>query len=124
MQSPDGKTIELNTEYTGDSWNRFNPMPVTLTYTDKHNRLVLGDFNKNGGEIYMSSLPIFGVGYTRSILTNNANQPLFEMDGFFGESRRPYLVGDRHPYVYKTYIEDGEAQAQRIAYGGSVKWPL
>lgn len=122
MQSPDGKTIELNTEYTGDSWNRFNPMPVTLTYTDKHNRLVLGDFNKNGGEIYMSSLPIFGVGYTRSILTNNANQPLFEMDGFFGESRRPYLVGDRHPYVYKTYIEDGEAQAQRIAYGGSVKW--
>ena len=122
MQSPDGKTIELNTEYTGDSWNRFNPKPVTLTYTDKHNRLILGDFSKNGGEIYMSSLPIFGIGYTRSLLTNNANQPLFELDGFFGESRKPYLIDDRHPYVYKNYIEDGEAQAQRIAYGGSVKW--
>ena len=122
MRSPDGKTIELNTEYTGDSWNRFEPDPITLTYTDKYNRLVLGDFNKSGGEIYMASLPIFGVGYTRSLLTNNANQPLFELDGFFGESRKPYLLGDRHPYIYKNYIDDGEAQAQRIAYGGSVKW--
>ena len=122
MQSPDGKTIEFNTEYTGDSWNRFEPKPVTLTYTDKSNRLVLGDFYKNGGEIYMSSLPIFGVGYTRSLFTNNANQPLFELDGFFGENREPYLVGERHPYIYKNYIEDGEAQAQRLAYGGSLKW--
>ena len=122
MRSQDGKTVEFNAEYTGDSWNRFNPELVNLAYTDDHHHLVLGDFNKRGGEIYMSSLPVFGTDYTLSLLQNNANRPLFEFGGFFGENRKPYLLGDRHPYIYKDYIEDGEAQAQRLAYGGSVKW--
>lgn len=122
MQSTDGKSIEFNTDLTTDSWNHFSPNPVTIRYTDAQNKLVFGDFNLFAGDIYMSSLPIFGIGYTRFLLTNNANQPLVEISGFFGESRKPYLIGDRHPTIYKNYIEDGEAQAQRIAYGGSVKW--
>ena len=122
MQSSDGRTIEFHTDLTSDSWNHFSPNPVTLSYTDKYNYLVLGDFNKVGGDIYMSSLPLFGAGYSLSLLKNNANLPLFELDGFFGESRKPYLLDERHPYIYKNYIEDGEAQAQRLAYGASVKW--
>ena len=122
MQSPDGKSIELSADYTGDKWNQFSPNPVTLTYTDNYNQLILGDFTKIGGETYMAGLPIFGASYTLSLLKNNVNQPLLELNGFFGENRKPYQIGDRHPDIYKNYIEDGEAQAQRLAYGGSIKW--
>lgn len=122
MQSPDGKSIEFSGDYTGDQWNRFSPIPVTLTYTDSYNKLILGDFTKTAGETYMASLPIFGAGYTLSLLKNNVNQPLLELSGFFGENRKPYLIGERHPYIYKNYIDEGEAQAQRLAYGGSIKW--
>ena len=122
MQSFDGKTIEFSTNYTGDSWDHFSPNQVTLSYTDNYSHLILGDFNKAGGNIYMEGLPVFGVGYTLSLLKNNANQPLVELDGFFGENRKPYLKGDRHPEIYKDYIEDGETRAQRLTYGGSFKW--
>ena len=122
MQSPDGKTIEFSGDYTGDQWNRFSPTPVTLTYTDSYNQIILGDFTKVGGETYMEALPIFGASYTLSLLKNNVNQPLLELNGFFGENRKPYQIGDRHPDIYKNYIEDGEAQAQRLAYGASLKW--
>ena len=122
MQSPDGSTIEFSTDLTADSWNHFAPNPVTLTYTDKHNKLVVGDFQKVGGDIYMSGIPVFGAGYTLSLLRNNADQPLLEFDGYFGEVRRPLLVGDRHPTIYNEHIDDGEAQAQRTAVGGSFKW--
>ena len=122
MRSSDGKTIEFNTDLTADSWNHFSPNPVTLSYSDNHNYAVLGDFTKMDGDIYMSSLQLFGAGYRLSLLKNNANQPLFELDGFFGEARKPYLLGERHPYIYNNYIEEGEAQAQRIAYGAAFKW--
>jgi hypothetical protein len=122
MQSADGKSIEFSGEYTGDTWNNFSPTPVTLTYTDARRQIILGDFTKIGGDIYMASLPVFGVGATGYILKNNANQPLFEIDAFVGENRKPYLIGDRHPDIYKNYIEDGETQAQRMVYGASFKW--
>lgn len=122
MQSPDGKTIEFNTDLTADSWNHFSPNPVTLTYTDKFNTLVLGDEQKVGGDIYMAGLPLFGVDYTLALFKNNADQPLFELNGFFGEAQRSIVADERHPYIYKEYAEDGSAQAQRIAYGGSLKW--
>ncbi|MBR5411652.1 MAG: right-handed parallel beta-helix repeat-containing protein [Fibrobacter sp.] len=122
MQSPDGKTIEFSGDYTGDEWNRFSPTPVTLTYTDAQRQIILGDFTKVGGEIYMAGLPVFGLGVSRYAGKNNVNQPLFEVDAYIGENRKPYLVGDRHPDIYKNYIEDGEAQAQRMVYGASVKW--
>ena len=122
MQSADGKTIEFNTDITTDSWNRFSPNPVTLTYTDAWNKVILGDHEKVGGDLYMAGMPLFGVDYTLSLLRNNDDKPLFEVNGFFGEAKRSMVPGDRHPYIYKDYIEDGTAQAQRLAYGGSFKW--
>ena len=122
MQSPDGKSIEFSGDYTGDQWNRFEPSPVTLTYTDAQRQIILGDFTRTGGDIYMAGLPVFGLGVSRYAGKNNVNQPLFEVDAYVGENRKPYLIGDRHPYIYKNYIDDGEAQAQRMVYGASVKW--
>ena len=104
MQSTDGKSIELNADISANSWNYFSPDPITLTYTDNYNKVVLGDFTKVGGDLYMASLPIFGVGYTLSLFKNNANQSVLELNGFFGENRKPYLIGDRHPDIYKNYI--------------------
>lgn len=122
MQSIDGKTIEFNTDLSIDSWNKFSPNPVSLTYTDAYNRATLGDFQLMGGDTYMAGLPIFGIDYTLSLLKNNADQPLFQLGGFFGEAQRSLVEGARHPYLYNDYIDDGELQAQRLAYGGFVKW--
>ena len=122
MQSIDGETIEFNTDLTVDSWNKFSPNPVTLTYTDAYNKAILGDFQLSEGETYMAGLPVFGANYTLSLLKNNADLPLFQLNGFFGEARRSLVEGAKHPYLYNDYIEDGELQAQRLAYGGYLKW--
>ena len=122
MQSADGKTIEFNTDMTTDSWNHFSPNPVTLRYNDQYNNAVVGDMMKSEGDIYMAGMPLFGADYTLSLLRNNADEPLFQLNGFFGEAKRSMVPDERHPYVYKNYIEDGTAQAQRLAYGGSLKW--
>ena len=122
MQSANGEIIEFSTDLTADSWNHFSPNPVTLSYTDAFNKVVLGDFQLMGGDTYLAGLPVFGADYTVSLLKNNADQPLFQLNGFFGEARRSLVGGDRHPYLYNDYIDDGELQAQRLAYGGYVKW--
>lgn len=122
MMSPDGKTIEFTMDATSDSWNHFSPNPVTLRYNDTYNSVNLGDFQMIGGDIYMSGMPLFGAEYTLSLLRNNADQPLFQLEGFFGEAKRSLVPHNRHPYLYNEYIDDGEAQAQRLAYGGFLKW--
>ena len=122
MSSSDGKSIEFNMDMTSDSWNHFSPNPVTLRYRDNYNTATVGDFQLLGGDIYMSGLPIFGGEYILSLLTNNADEPLFQVGGFFGEAKRSLVPGNRHPYLYNEYVDDGEAQAQRLAYGGFAKW--
>lgn len=122
MQGPNGQTIEFNTDMTTDSWNHFSPNPVTLRYADNYNNWTVGDFQLSSGEIYMSGLPVFGSDYTLSLWKNNADQPLFQLNGFVGEARRSLVPGERHPFMYNDYIEDGEAEAQRIVQGGSIKW--
>jgi len=122
MSSSDGKSIEFNMDMTSDSWNHFSPNPVTLRYKDNYSTATVGDFQMVGGDIYMSGLPIFGGEYILSLLKNNADEPLFQVGGFFGEAKRSLVPGARHPYLYNEYIDDGEAQAQRIAYGGFAKW--
>lgn len=120
-ESPDGKILEFDANVTSDEWNNFSPNPVSLKYSDKYNRAILGDMYKSEGEIYMGSMPLFGIDYTLSLLSNEANEPLLQFNGFFGEAQRPLLPGEKHPYLYNERIDDGEAAAQRIAYGGLVK---
>lgn len=120
-ESPDGRIFEFDADVTSDNWNKFYPNPVSLSYTDKYSHLVLGDFHKSEGELYMGGLPLFGVDYTLSVLRNEDGNPTWQINGFFGEAQRPLLLGDRHPYLYHEWIDDGEAAAQRLAYGASIK---
>ena len=122
MQSVEGQTLEFNADLTMDSWNKFSPNPISLSYTDEFNKATIGDFQLVGGDTYMAGIPVFGIDYTLSLLKNNADQPLFQMNGFFGEAQRSLVEGARHPYLYNEYIDDGELQAQRLAYGGYLKW--
>ncbi len=122
MQLPNGGTLEFDANLTADSWNHFSPNPVSLTYTDAYNHAVLGDFQKISGDIYMSSLPVFGANYTLSLGKNNGDQPLFEIDAFAGESQKSLVPGERQPDMYNIYVENGSAQAQRLVAGGSFKW--
>jgi len=120
-ESPDGRVFEFDADVTSDNWNKFYPNPVSLSYTDNYNHLTLGDFHKSEGDIYMGDLPLFGVDYTLSILRDESGTATWQVNGFFGEAQRPLLPGDRHPYLYHVWIDDGEAAAQRLAYGGSIK---
>lgn len=121
IESNKGQTIEILADMTSDSWNHFSPNPVSVRYTDNIFNAVLGDFYKVGSEIYMAGLPIFGIEVTASIAKNIENKPLVELNGFLGEVQRPTIPGERNPFVYKNYIEDGAATAQRFAYGTSIK---
>ena len=120
-ESPDGKVFEFDADVTSDNWNKFYPNPVSLSYTDKYSHLTLGDFNKSEGELYMGGLPVFGIDYTLSVMKDENGNPTWQVNGFFGEAQRPLLPGNRHPYFYHEWIDDGEAAAQRIAYGGSIQ---
>ncbi|MBQ3715480.1 MAG: hypothetical protein II892_07855 [Fibrobacter sp.] len=120
-ESPDGRVFEFDADVTSDNWNKFYPNPVSLSYTDNYSHLTLGDFHKSEGDIYMGDLPLFGVDYTLSILRDESGTATWQVNGFFGEAQRPLLPGDRHPYLYHVWIDDGEAAAQRLAYGGSIK---
>lgn len=122
MQLPNGGTLEFDANLTSDSWNHIAPNPISLTYTDKYNKAILGDFQKINGDIYMSALPVFGADYTLSLLKNNGDQPMFEIEAMIGEAQRSLVPGERHPDMYNNLIEYGEAQAQRQVVGGSVKW--
>lgn len=55
-------------------------------------------------------------------MQNEANDSKIQFNVFFGEAIPPLLLGDKHPYLYNNYIEDGEAQAQRLVHGGSFKY--
>lgn len=120
-ESPDGRVFEFDADVTSDNWNKFYPNPVSLSYTDNYSHLTLGDFHKSEGELYMGGLPVFGVDYTLSAMRDENGNPTWQVNGFFGEAQRPLLPGNRHPYFYHEWIDDGEAAAQRIAYGGSIK---
>lgn len=120
-ESPEGRIFEFDADVTSDSWNKFYPNPVSLSYTDKYSHLTLGDFHKSEGELYMGGLALFGVDYTLSVMKNEDGNPKWQINGFFGEAQRPLLPGDRHPYLYNETIDEGEAAAQRLAYGGSIK---
>lgn len=121
-ESPEGRVFEFDADVTSDNWNKFYPNPVTLSYTDNYNRAILGDFTKSEGELYLGGLPLFGVDYTLSILKDETGTAMWQVNGFFGEAQRPLLPGKRHPYLYHEWIDEGEAAAQRLVYGGSLKF--
>ena len=124
MKSPSGALLEFTVDASSDSWDNLKLYQLQASYTDEMQRLVLGDFYTNAGEIYMAGLNAFGGLYELSLFKNAANDPMFVGSVFAGEVNAPKLEGKRNYDVYKDYIDDGEAEAQRMAIGGKVRWNM
>ena len=115
MQNNNGKSLELSLDLYSNSWNKADFNPVYLRYTDAYNTLTLGDF-------YLASISVFGAEYTLSLFKNKLDNPLLSLNTFFGEAQKPLLKGERHPDIYQNWIQDGDAKAQRLIWGGDFKW--
>ena len=124
MKSPTGATIEFLFDASSDSWDNLKLYQLQASYTDEMHRLVLGDFYENGGELYLAGLNAFGASYEMNLFKNSANDPMFVGTVFAGEMNPPKLEGNRNYDVYQDYIDDGEAEAQRMVAGGKVRWNM
>ncbi|MBO6077113.1 MAG: hypothetical protein J6P15_08335 [Fibrobacter sp.] len=124
MKSPTGATFEVVADISSDEWDNFKVYQFQASYTDEMQRLVLGDFYANGGELYLAGLHAFGASYDINLFKNSANDPMFMGSVFVGEENAPKIVGNRNYDVYKDYVDDGEAEAQRIVGGAKVRWNM
>jgi len=124
MKSPSGALLEFTVDASSDSWDNLKLYQLQASYTDDMQRLILGDFFTNGGELYLAGVNAFGGMYDLSLFKNSANDPMFVGSVFAGEMNAPKLVGNRNYDVYQDYIDDGEAEAQRMVVGGKVRWNM
>ena len=124
MQSPRGQLVEVIADVSSDTWDHFKVHQFQASYTDDMQRLVLGDFYTNAGQIYLDGINAFGGLYEMSLFENSAKEPLFVGTVFGGEVRAPKIVGEKNYDVYKDYVEDGEAEAQEMIVGGKVRWNM
>lgn len=124
LESPSGQTFEFTSDISNDTWDHFKVHYLQAQYSDKIQTLTLGDFALNAGDIYLEGLNVFGGMYELNLFQNVAKEPLFVGTAFAGESRAPKIVGKRNYDVYNEYVEDGEAEAQRIVAGTRVRWNM
>ena len=124
MKSPTGATFEVVADVSSDEWDHFKVYQFQASYTDEMQRLVLGDFSANGGDLYLAGLNAFGASYDLNLFKNSANDPMFMGSIFAGEMNDPKIVGERNYDVYQDYVDDGEAEAQRMVAGGKVRWNM
>lgn len=120
-ESPDGRSFEFIGDMSNDKWNHILLNQVTFNYEDQYSHVSLGDFSKTAGTLYMDGIPVFGIDYSLAFLKNSFDMPLVQLNAFGGENTRSLVPGERHPYIYNDYIDEGEAVAQRMVYGGSLK---
>ena len=124
MKSPTGATMEFTIDASSDSWDNLKLYQLQASYTDEDQHLVLGDFYANAGDLYLSGVNAFGGLYELSLFKNAAKDPMFVGTAFAGEVSAPKLEGKRNYDVYQDYIDDGEAEAQRIVAGAKVRWNM
>ena len=124
MQSPTGQVVEVVADVSNDSWDHFKVHQFQASYTDEYQRLVLGDVYAHAGELYLAGVNAFGGSYELNVLKNSAKEPLFEGMAFVGETKAPKIIGERNYDVYKDYVDDGEAEPQRMVVGGMVRWNM
>ena len=121
LTSTDGKSLEFVTTLSSDSWNRFQASEVRTTYTDKFQKIILGDFYATEGELYLSGVNVLGASYSLNLFRNFNNEPLISLNVFGGETKAPLYFGEKNPSVFKDYIDEGEAEAQSMILKTSVK---
>ena len=124
MESNDGKSFELSTNLAANTWNHFDPQNVLAVYSDRLQRLALGDVYLSGGDIYMAGVNVLGGSYDLNLFHNAHGGPLFVVSAFGGEAEQPKVLGERNRDIYKDYIEDGEVEPQELLVGGKVRWNM
>jgi len=124
MESTDGRNFEVSTSVASDTWNHFDVENFLVSYSDRMQRLALGDVYLVGGNIYMAGLNVFGGSYDLNLFKNAHGNPLFVVSAYGGEVQKPKLIGDRNEDIYKDYIEDGEVEPQKLLVGGKVRWNM
>lgn len=124
MQSPNGETFEFSTDISSDHWNNYRANNVSLTYSDEARKISLGDIYVSGGESFLAGINLLGASYDLHLFKISSGQPMFELSVFGGEAKSPKHIGDRNSLIYKDWIEDGEAETQKIVMGGKIKWNM
>lgn len=119
-ETADGKTIEFSADLSSDSWDKFRAHSVKTVYTDKFQKITLGDFYPTAGEIYLSGLNVLGASYALNLFENPLGESMLAFEIFGGETKAPKYLGKKNYASYKDYIEEGEAEPQSMILGGSV----
>lgn len=124
MESPYGQVLEFSMDAAHDAWDKFNIRNIQASYTDNYQKIILGDIHVAANETYLAGVDILGASYEVNMFHNVAGEPLFVLSGFGGEANKPLVVGDRNPDMYNDYVEDGEAEVQKIVAGGKIRWNM
>ena len=122
LEAPTGQKIEISMDVSHDRWNYFDPKFMQVSYEDRFQKLILGDYNLLGGDLYMSGINVFGASYDFNLNLNRSENPLLVFSAFGGETHAPKLPGDRDPDLYNEYITLDEVEAQKMLVGGKVLW--
>ncbi len=122
MESPMGQKIEFTMDVSHDKWNYFDPKFVQISYEDRLQKLILGDFYVSKGDLYLAGVDVFGASYDFNLNLNKSVDPLLVFSVFGGENRAPKLPGEKDPDQYNRYIGLDEVEAQKMLIGGKVLW--
>lgn len=121
IQSESGQKIELTMDVSHDSWNLYDLKYLQVSYEDRLQKLILGDFNASGGDLYLSGVDVFGASYDFYLNMDWAQRnPLFVFTAFGGETVAPKLPGEKDPDQYNMYIGLDEVVAQKMVVGGKI----
>ena len=121
-ESPTGQKIQFTMDASSDRWNYFDPKFVQALYEDRYQKLILGDLNISGGDLYLSSIDLLGASYDFNVNLNHDPSPLFVLSVFGGEAQAPKLPYERDPDMYNRFIGLDEVEAQKMALGGKALW--
>jgi hypothetical protein len=117
---------ENNLEFSADAsgsqeWVHFWADPVYLNFYNPNHRITIGDFSESGGELSFSGTEITGGSYKFMTTANQNGRPVFGVGALFGESVRPYAVGDKDEVIYEQRILEGSAIPQEVLRGAKLE---
>lgn len=124
VESFDGRTFEFNADISNDEWDKFAVHSIQAIYTDRYQRVALGDVTMNAGALYLEGINFLGGTYDLNIFLNSPKTPMFQISAFGGEYRAPKLQGEKNYDIYNDRIGVGEAETQELVAGGKVRWNM
>ncbi len=114
--------VDANLDLRHDEWGDFKIDALTLKTQMGAHRLALGDITESGSEISLSSKSLFGARYQAELLPDRSGRGKFGYSASFGESVKPFDVGDRNPDAFGEYYQPNSAIAQELVGLGRVSF--